>query len=358
MGDRSASVASGRNDLPRRFRTLVVIVSAAYPLALLTVILMLRFVGEQWWITIVALYLPRLGFAIPLPFTFAATWRWSRRIFLVPQLIAIYLILFPLMGLNLGTGRLLATERGNAIRLVSYNIDTGSRGIEGVIAQVRAFEPNLVLLQEAHEELRNQLAAAFLGWHVDQHGQFFVASRYPIRSVYLPPPLSFSTGEGGARFVSYLLETPLGPVNIYNVHTTSPRDSIDELRGNGLREEIRTGRLFSGTKSGLIEFNAYRRMRQIEASASAARASPYPVILAGDTNLPGLSRVLAEQLNGFQDAFDAVGRGFGYTFPDKHPWMRIDRILVNRPLRALDFRVGNTNGSDHLCVFAIIGNNG
>ena len=158
--------------------------------------------------------------------------------------------------------------------------------------------------------------------------------------------------------MSYLLETPLGPVNIYNVHTTSPRDSIDELRGNGLREEIRTGRLFSGTKSGLIEFNAYRRMRQIEASASAARASPYPVILAGDTNLPGLSRVLAEQLNGFQDAFDAVGRGFGYTFPDKHPWMRIDRILVNRPLRALDFRVGNTNGSDHLCVFAIIGNNG
>ena len=158
--------------------------------------------------------------------------------------------------------------------------------------------------------------------------------------------------------MSYLLETPLGLVNVYNVHTTSPRDSIDELRGNGLREEIRTGRLFSGTKSGLIEFNAYRRMRQIGAAASAARASPYPVIIAGDTNLPGLSRFLAEQLNGFQDAFDAVGRGFGYTFPDRHPWMRIDRILINRQLQALDFRVGNTNASDHLCVFAIIGKGG
>ncbi len=225
--------------------------AAAYPLALLAVIVMLRFIGEQWWVTIVALYLPRLGFAIPLPFTFAATWWWSRRIMLVPQFIAIYLILFPLMGLNLGIARASATVSGSAIRLVSYNIDTGSRGVAGIVAQVRGLDPDLVLLQEVHESLRNELTAAFVGWRVDQHGQFFVATRYPIRSVYVPPPLSYSTGEGGARFVAYLLETPLGLVNVYNVHTTSPRDSIEELRGSGLRQEIRTGRLFSGTKSGL-----------------------------------------------------------------------------------------------------------
>ena len=338
-----------------RLRLVAILVATAYPLALLAVIFMLRFVGERWWISTVAMYLPRLGFAIPLPFTIAAAWRWAPRYILIPQVVAIYLLLLPLMGLSLGTGRWSVSNAASAIRLASYNIDTGVRGIPGIVAQVREFDPNVVLLQESSESLRGGLATAFDGWHVDQRGQFFVASRFPIKNVFVPEPLMYSKGQGGAHFIAYVLETPIGQVEVFNVHTTSPRDGLDELRGNGLREEIRTGRVFSGAQRHVIEFNAYRRQRQTEAAITAARGSPYPAIIAGDTNLPGLSWVLGEQCNGFRDVFDVVGRGFGYTFPDKHPWMRIDRVLIDDRLRAVDFRVGRSSASDHLCVFAVIG---
>jgi endonuclease/exonuclease/phosphatase (EEP) superfamily protein YafD len=337
----------------KRLRTLLIIVSAAYPLALLALILMLRLVGESWWVTTVALYLPRLGFAIPLPFTLVATWRWAPRFLLIPQVGAIYLLLFPLMGLSLGTGRSSASD--GPIRLVSYNIDSGTRGIPGIVAQVREFNPNIVLLQETSDGMLPELTTAFSGWHVDQHDQFFLASRFPIQTVHQPPPLVYAKGHGGAHYMAYVLDTPIGPIEVVNVHTTSPRDGLEELRGNGFREEIRSGRLLSGARREMLEFNAYRRQRQIEAATTAAHNSPYPVIIAGDTNLPGLSRVLGQAFHGLSDAFDTVGFGFGYTFPDKHPWMRIDRVFVDSRLRVLNFRVGHSRASDHFCVMAELG---
>jgi vancomycin resistance protein VanJ len=78
------------------------------------------------------------------------------------------------------------------------------------------------------------------------------------------------------------------------------------------------------------------------------------VIIAGDTNLPDLSRIFRENLSGFDDAFAAVGRGFGYTYPSKLPWLRIDRILTSGKLRAVDFRIGDARASHHLCVGATI----
>ena len=80
------------------------------------------------------------------------------------------------------------------------------------------------------------------------------------------------------------------------------------------------------------------------------------MIIAGDTNLPEHSHVFDTWLGRYQDGFAAVGSGLGYTFPAHHllPWLRIDRILANRKLRFLDFRVGERGGSDHAPVSARI----
>ena len=77
-------------------------------------------------------------------------------------------------------------------------------------------------------------------------------------------------------------------------------------------------------------------------------------MIVGDTNLPNLSWILGKSLGDFRDGFTSVGRGFGYTFPTTHPWLRIDRIMVNEKLRITDFRVGVRNASDHLCLFATV----
>jgi hypothetical protein len=300
------------------------------------------------------MYLPRIGFVLPLPFVVVAGYVWGPRRLLPLQAVSLLLVVFPLMGFNPGVGRLLTRHAGPAIRVVSYNIGFASSGIRSLVAHVREFSPDLVLFQDANAGLEPDLKAAFDGWNMRLDGQFFVASRYPIRDAWNPPVIIYPRGTGSAHFVRYTLQTPLGVVDVFNTHPTSPRQGFEEVRGNGLREEIVSGRLLAGKASRPVELNAYRRQRQVEALVAAAGTSPHPVIIAGDTNLPGLSWVLGECLGRFRDAFSQAGLGFGYTFPAKRPWMRIDRILTNQRLQSVDFRVGDVVASDHRCVFAVI----
>jgi vancomycin resistance protein VanJ len=346
----------------RWLRWFAVALGVGYPLALLIVWLVLRLVGESWWVSLVGLYAPPVGFLFPAPLVIAVAWAWAPRRILLLQAVSLLLAVFPLMGLHLGSLRTGSATDASAIRLVSYNIDVGFRGVPGIVAQVQKLNPNLVLLQEAEKDLAAELTAAFAGWHTDFRGQFFVASRFPMTNVYEPPPIHYQAGEagspregdGGAHFVVYTIATPLGLVDVFNVHTTSPREGLEDMRGQGFLYELRAGHVLLGQGRDRLMFNAYRRARQAQGLAATAQASAHPVIIAGDTNLPGLSRIFHENLGGFDDAFAAVGRGFGYSYPAKLPWLRIDRILTNGKLRAVDFRIGDTLASDHLCVSATL----
>jgi vancomycin resistance protein VanJ len=348
--------------LRRWLRLFAIALGVGYPLALLIAWLLLRFVGEGWWVTIVGLYAPPVGFLFPAPLVIAAAWAWAPKRVLLLQVGSLLVALFPLMGLHLGSLHGGTAPEADAIRIVSYNIDVGFHGVPALVAQVQKLNPNLVLLQEAGEDLAAELTAAFAGWHTDLHGQFFVASRFSLTNVYEPPPIHYQagegggrqTGDGGAHFVRYTIATPLGLVDVFNVHTTSPREGLEDMRGQGFLHELRSGHFLFGQGVDRLVFNTYRRGRQVHGLAAAARASARPVIIAGDTNLPGPSRIFHGNLGDFDDAFAAVGRGFGYTYPSKLPSMRIDRILTNGKLQAIDFRVGDTRASDHLCVSATI----
>lgn len=338
-------------------------VGIAYPLGLLAAWALLRFSGEGWWLPLVGLYAPPVGFLFPAPLVLFATWRWASRRWLVLQMVAVVLAMFGLLGLNLGLGRdSRAAQDPNVLRVLSYNIDTGARGVPGLVAQIMQMQPNLVLLQESHEQLTEELRQAFPGWHTDSTGQFFIASRFPILEVKEPTPLHYApgegggheAGEGGARFVRYTVDSPLGPVDVFSVHTTSPREGLEDMRGDGFLHELSRGNVLIGRSADVLTFNGYRRRRQIENLMREVRASPRPVIIAGDFNLPGLSHVVHDNLGGFDDGFVRAGRGFGYTYPSKFPFLRIDRIFTGPGLRTVDFRLGQTRASDHLCISAVI----
>jgi vancomycin resistance protein VanJ len=354
---------SGSTRSRRWRRRLAVAIGVAYPLGLLWAWVLLRFSGEGWWLPLVGLYAPPVGFILPAPVVLAATWIWAGRRWFAAQLLVVLLALFGLLGLGLGLGRDGGAARDpRALHLVSYNIQLGERGVPGIVAQVLKLQPNVVLLQEAHEGLAAELRQAFAGWHVDQRGQFFLASRFAIREVREPPPLHYEVGEGGspkrgeggARFVAYTLESEIGPIDVFNVHTTSPREGLEDMRGYGFLYELRHGHILLGRGADRLKFNAYRRRRQVESMAAAAHASKLPVIIAGDFNLPPPSRVIHDNLGDFDDAFAQAGRGFGYTYPSKLPFLRVDRIFTGHGLRAVDFRVGDTLASDHLCVRAVL----
>jgi endonuclease/exonuclease/phosphatase (EEP) superfamily protein YafD len=335
-------------------RIAVVGVSIAYPVVLLVIVLLLRFVGEGWWVTDLGLYLPRWAFAAPLPITVAALLAYKEKRLLVTQAVAALIVVFPLMGFVLPwpAGR---DESEPVVRVLSYNVNSGYGGVDKIIAEIDGFSPDIVLLQEIftnHDTVKELMQARYPA--VQLSTQFLVASRFPILSTVDPERLPHEGRLRSPRFIQYLIDTPLGHVAFYSVHPISPRTGIYVLRGKqGLKRELLSGRFFVGENAAVLESDSALRAEQVEAFSHFAGQEHDPVVIAGDTNLPALSNVFARYLSQYQDGFRRASWGFGYTFPaDKAPWMRIDRIMATDELRFVGFEVGKARVSDHLCVVA------
>jgi vancomycin resistance protein VanJ len=323
----------------RGLRIASLALGAAYLAGLLLAIAGMRLVGEQHWLTTALLYAPRTAFFLPLPVVTLLIARFGPRRLLWATPVAIWLLLFPIMGLQLGLGRALAgaarAQRAAEprLRLLSYNA-AGGQSPQAIADVVRAAHPDILLIQEWQDRLEPALQPLVAGFHHHRLGQFWVASRFPIADVYTPPLIRLpGRPTRSSRFVRYRLQTPLGPVHVLNVHPASPREELVNPTG--------------------LEASSMLRLRQAENIASEAGRSPVPVIIAGDTNLPVGSWILRRTLGRYLDGFEAAGRGFGFTFPARRPWMRIDRILTDDRLQVVRFQVlGNAQASDHLAVFA------
>lgn len=101
-GENVAPAPGRRKRLAALARSIVNLSAIVYLLALLAVVAALRLVGERWWVTTVALYLPRIGFALPLPLLVVALLVARSYRLLVTQLLAAFVLLFPLMGMHVG----------------------------------------------------------------------------------------------------------------------------------------------------------------------------------------------------------------------------------------------------------------
>jgi vancomycin resistance protein VanJ len=323
----------------RWLRTASLTLTAMYLAGLLLAIAGMRLWGEQHWLTTALLYAPRMAFLLPLPLAVLGLALFGPRRLLWAMPLALWLALFPLMGLELGLGRSLGggARAGHpdepSLRILSYNV-AGGQAAAQIAAVVREARPDVLLIQEWKDQLEPALRPVVEGFHRHQLGQFWVASRYPIEDVYVPPVIHVpDQAARSSRFVRYRLATPLGPLHVLNVHPVSPREDL--------------------VNAASLEATSRLRRRQAENIASEAGRSPVPVIIAGDTNLPLGSWIMRQTLGRYRDGFEAAGRGFGYTFPAARPWMRIDRILGDQRIRFLRFQVlGNSRASDHLAVSA------
>jgi endonuclease/exonuclease/phosphatase family metal-dependent hydrolase len=331
----------------------VAVAAIAYPVVLLATAVMFRWIGERWWVTSGALYLPRALFAAPLPVIVIALLVCRYRRLLVTQAIAGLVILFPLMGLVIPTPHFARAAKPK-IRVLSYNINSGYGGADHLDEQIARFDPDIVFLQEIGwdvKALNERLRARYA--EVQTSTQFLIASRFPIRSTREPDKLPFNGDARSPRFIVHAIDTPLGAITFYNVHPISPRQGFYHLRGAGLRREILSGRLFSGERADWMQGSAELRELQVRAFSEFASQESQPVVIAGDTNLPGLSATFGRYLSRFRDGFRDAGSGFGYTFDTgRTPWMRLDRILASDQLEFVRFEVGDSLASDHLCVVA------
>jgi len=318
-----------------------------YPLALLIFIVSLRLVGERWWGTTIALYLPRFPFALPLlPLIGAIVWIGPRRL-LWTQLLACVLLL-DLTGFRVAWPTP-ALAGALHLRIVSCNINGGALGLKRIMTPLLALDPDIIVLQEVGADSYAGLRQLAPGYTVREMGQYWLASRFPVSTVNAPQ--IGMNGMTAMPFAQYRLITPAGPVMLFNVHPTSPRYELDTVRGDGVRHQLARGDLFNASVRDAVTKNVLFRLTQIRAIADGVRGATGPVLLAGDTNLPDLSWAFAQWLGGLTDGFGAAGAGFGYSFPSpRNPWMRIDRILADP--RHFRFRSIEVISSDHYAVTA------
>jgi vancomycin resistance protein VanJ len=270
---------------------------------------------------------------------------------LLLQAVSAFLVIFPLMGLCIGWASSPAPGVPR-LRIFSHNTDSARGGVDALIREIQAKSPDLVFLQELpnFDEVRARLTQRYP--HTDAQGEFVVASKFPIVEAQVPDRLAFYDQRRSPRFMRVVIDTSLGRITFFHVHTVSPRGGFYELRGRGFRREIASGRLFTGENADGVRHLAELRELQITTMSRLAAREKGPVVIVGDTNLPGLSPVRRENLARFRDGFAAARTGFGYTFPAKSPWMRIDLMLSSEQLTFVDFEVGTETVSDHRSISA------
>jgi endonuclease/exonuclease/phosphatase (EEP) superfamily protein YafD len=242
---------------------------------------------------------------------------------------------------------------GPMVRVLSFNVNSTRGGEEQVLAEIAKYAPDIVLLQEIGwpDRLASLLAPQYPA--IRSADQFVVASKFPITSTVDPVTFTPSGRRRTRRWLAQVIDTPIGPVSVYNVHPVSPREGLAALEG-GVQHDLLHGKGMDANRQDRVVTNAARRSMQVTEFADAARSDPHPVLIAGDTNLPSLSYVLHEELGAFQDGFAKASWGFGYTFPTTHglKWMRIDRMFASSALRFVHFEVGHSHVSDHDCIVA------
>jgi endonuclease/exonuclease/phosphatase (EEP) superfamily protein YafD len=309
----------------------------------------LRLWGERRWWTVILLYLPRAPLALPLAALVPAALRRDRRRWLAVHAAAALVLVFPLLGLRLGWPR--PAPGSPSLRLMTFNVWFGWREPERIVPAIARERPDVVLIQGSNEAVEARLRAGFPGWHVHGTGDLVLVSRFPVGEIVETPPAAGS--HGLVTSVRYTLETPLGALSLVGVHPFSARNAIVAV-ATEWRRILREG--ISADAVREVIRNRDQRAAQVGALVAVAAQAPGPVVIAGDTNLPGLDPLLDDALGGFRDGFAQAGAGFGYTFPAHRawPWMRIDRVLTGPGLRVTAIHVGDFGISDHAPVIAEI----
>jgi endonuclease/exonuclease/phosphatase (EEP) superfamily protein YafD len=254
----------------------------------------------------------------------------------VVVLIAGLLVGWPVMRFNVPWSRLTGNNpTGTSLRVMTLNMHYSSADPKPLEDLIAAAAPDIVAIQEWNGYERAALRSA-PGWHVHATPRLFLASRHPIKkTVELGDD---SMGEH-ASVAYYELDTPIGAVHLFSLHTATTREGIYDLL-----HENRAG-------PAEVRANSARRREQCAFVAGKA-ACRGPVLIVGDFNTPTESSIFAEVWSDYTDAFTAAGWGWGYTFFGAKTMVRIDHVLIGKGWTCTACRVGSFVGSPHRPVIA------
>jgi len=324
-----------------RARGLVRLLFLGYVFSLVVLLALVFVKGEQLWPITMFLFGPRWVIAVPLPILVVLALALDRR-WLIPLAAASLAMLVPLLGWNVPWRRLVAGDPGRdapALRIATWNAGGAESGPRPVLRVLEATAPDILVLQECG---RGRLDEA-PGWYVRRGHDTCLLSRFPLVEVAERDQSDMWKLAGSGAIVRYAFETPLGPLELTNVHLETPREGIEALLGSRLR-----GVPVLEAKNGQREIEARVARRWVDQGTRALR------VVAGDFNTPVESDLFRRHWRGYRDCFVAAGWGFGSTKRTRRIGTRIDHVLVGAGLECDDVQVGPWVGGDHAPLVATL----
>ncbi len=319
---------------PQRLRRFVDVACWLYGIASAVLWLIVRETADRWWPATVFLFGPCWLWSLPLlPLAVAAAW--VRRQALWVLLAAAWIVLFPVLGLQVPWRLAIPhSQSGQRIRVLTCNLHRQDAG--ALAAVVAATQPDVVAIQE-WSGLQPLPAFGRGDWHCSVVGELLLASRFPILKV---DNLAVQHWPEPGEAVRYELETPGGRVPFINLRLASPHPQLEDLRWH------------SPTAPAELQDNSLLRLQQSRIIGRYAEDLGRLTMLAGDFNTPQGSVILRQCWSRFANAFSTAGCGFGHTYHT--PWVstRIDQILAGSAWRCRRCWVGPDVGSPHRPLIA------
>lgn len=189
--------------------------------------------------------------------------------------------------------------------------------------------------------------------HETHHWGAATFSRFPIvrRS-----KIKFERSRGNICLVTDIVKGG-DTLRIFNVHFES--NHLETAKIDRLADGDSTARIIATDMFRALRKSYKRRASQVDLVSKAIKESPYPVVVCGDFNDTPVSYTYSEIASGLKDAYLESGRGLGFTYAGKIPFLRIDYILHDERIKTTGFRVLNAKKySDHYpleCVLEISG---
>jgi endonuclease/exonuclease/phosphatase (EEP) superfamily protein YafD len=310
--------------------------------------LRLWFGDQLWWLALISAFAPFLF--VPMPGFVALAYAWRRRMLWLATLLPLVLFLWlygsyflPALPLSPATP---------TFTVMSFNIWGGSRLPETARIILENGSPDVVALQELRprmaELLLQEVGHLYPYQLISTSGRGNgngILSRYPLKEIPLPADLLGFHGE--IRLVE--IEVDEQTITLYNVHP----------RSTNVLALLRQRRILSS----FVNLTFDLRTQQFKKVMTHVRNHSGPVLVVGDFNSTEQSDVYALLSQHLTDAHQAVGWGFGHTFPAYqgrfrnipiYPRLvRLDMIFYSEHFWAVRSWVGKTGGeSDHLPIFA------
>ena len=228
-----------------------------------------------------------------------------------------------------------AAHRAQTLRVITLNC---RRSNIASAREAAAWNPDVILLQEMRGYATrdvNALARELWGPESSTVASFDTTI---LAHGHLRPHPSSRTNRRLQEFVQATLTRPDGSqIEIASVHLQGHVTSLKLWDLETWRAHARKQR-------------RHRLYMEEVIVPSMQSGQPRPRLIGGDFNSPAGNRTFAALQPSFVDAFATVGTGWGNTFRNDWPLLRIDQIWATHDLQPTAARTIKTDYSDHRMV--------